>query len=42
VQLAKVLGKLMLTALKLFGPLITAPLFAVHRYEEAWNTGVIE
>ena len=32
----------MLTALKLFGPLITAPLFTVHRYEEAWNTGVIE
>jgi hypothetical protein len=35
-------GKLMLTALKLFGPLTDAPPVAVQRYADACATGMIE
>ena len=42
VHVVKFDGKLMLTALKLFGPLTLAPLLTVHRYAVACATGVIE
>ena len=42
VQVVKLDEKLMLTALKLAGPLMVAPAVAVHRYEVACDTGVME
>ena len=42
VQVTNPEGKLMLTALRLFGPLTDAPPVAVHRYDVACATGITE
>ena len=42
VQVTNPEGKLILTALKLFGPLTDAPPVAVQRYAVACATGTIE
>ena len=42
VQVTNPEGKLMLTALKLFGPLTDAPPVAVQRYAVACATGMTE